>query len=359
MRDLTFNYIVLRNGAEFGQIRPARDSAPVLRMASSGEIKSSLSGDFLPTVFDSNGLPMPSAEVNWLGDELQVEMVINGTVHPLGIFLPATVQTSEHVNGTDAKSLHVEAYDRCWRVKTTCPVQVFFASGVQYLNAIQALLTNAGLSLISAGDSAAEFTEARADWEIGTSTLTIVNELLSEINYNPLWFDQSGVAILEPISVPSAENIDHVLDAAAPDTLVLPGYTSQIDIFSTPNVFIAVCNNADKDAAMVATSENTNPQSPLSIARRGRRIVSVFNVNNIASQDELQAYADQLRNKSMIAGETITVRTGLLPGFGVNDVTALSYGDRFDICLEKAWSMELRPGGTMTHTLEKVVVNLG
>ena len=110
---------------------------------------------------------------------------------------------------------------------------------------------------------------------------------------------------------------------------------------------------------MVATSENTNPQSPLSIQRRKRRIAKVVQVNNIADQTELQAYADRLRNETMISGETIQVQTALLPGFGVDDVTAIRYGDLFAVCIERSYTMDLRVGGMMNHTLEKVVINLG
>jgi hypothetical protein len=61
----------------------------------------------------------------------------------------------------------------------------------------------------------------------------------------------------------------------------------------------------------------------------------------------------------MITGETIRISTALLPGFGVADVVALHYGELAAICIERAWTMELRVGGTMTHELEKVVYNLG
>ena len=110
---------------------------------------------------------------------------------------------------------------------------------------------------------------------------------------------------------------------------------------------------------LLAKAENANPQSPLSIMRRGRRIVAVEHVDNIASQDELQAYANRLRNESMITAETFRVETGLLPGYGVADVTALHYGEFAAVCIERAWDMELRPGGSMNHTLERVVAALG
>lgn len=92
--------------------------------------------------------------------------------------------------------------------------------------------------------------------------------------------------------------------------------------------------------------------------RRGRRIVNVERVNNIASQSALQEYVNIKRNKSMMAGELVTVSTGLLPGFSAQEVVGLIYGNYMGICREKGWTMELQAGGTMTHELEKVVVAL-
>jgi len=139
---------------------------------------------------------------------------------------------------------------------------------------------------------------------------------------------------------------------------VYPEIIRETDIYETPNVIICVCSNADKAAAMKATAENTNPMSPLSIMRRGRRIVQVVQVDNIASQAELQEYANRLLYDSMRTGETIQVETMLQQGFGADDVTALRYDDVMGICVEKAWTMQLTPGGKMQHTLEKVVINL-
>ena len=360
MREISFNYVVVRNGADYGRLWPALDSAPSVRMNEAGAIKSSFSGDFLPTVFGFDDRPIAGAEVNWLTDEIRPELVIDGSIHPLGIFLPATVQESRGQEGTGLQTLHVEAYDRCWIVRDHYTESTtYFASGVNYITAIESLLTTAGIALISSTPTAATLAEAREDWNIGTSYLTIVNQLLSEINYNPLWFDSDGTAILEPASVPSAENILHTFDLADPATLARPGVQRSTDIYSAPNVFICVCSNADKSGPMVARSENTNPQSQLAIQRRGRRIAKVVQVDNIADQNELQAYADRLRNESMITSETIYLTTGLLPGFGVDNVVGLIEDDEMTVCIERGWSMTLTTGGTMQHTLEKVVVQLG
>ena len=346
MREISFRYIIMRNGADYGEIFPIQGAS--LRMDGNANIKTSLSGEFAD----------PGDAVNWLTDEIRPEMVIDGITHRLGIFLPTTVENEENET---TKSVKVEAYDRCWLVENNyTETSKYFASGVNYIDAVESLLTACGIALISAVPTTATLAEAREDWNIGTSYLEIVNQLLSEINYNPLWFDKDGLAILEPASQPSAENIDHVLDMEDIGSLMYPTLNRKTDVFSSPNVFICVCSNADKSGPLVARSENTNPQSPLSIPRRGRRIATVVNVNNIASLTELQAYADRIRNESMITGETISVSTGLLQGYGVGDVTALKYNDSvFAVCAERSWTMDLQTGGVMQHTLEKVVVNLG
>lgn len=360
MRTVGFNYVIVRNGADYGKIWPAQNSAPSLRMNEDGAIKMNLSGEFLPTVFGFDDRPMAGAEVDWMSDRIRPELVIDGAIHPLGVFLPSTVQENTNISGTELESLQVQAYDQCWILQDhyTEGTQ-YFASGTSYLTAIETLLTSAGIALVSATASAATLAEAREDWDIGTSYLTIINQLLSEINYKPLWFNSSGTAVLEPASVPTAANIRRTFDLRDPSVLIRPGVRRKTDVFSAPNVFICVCSNADKDAPMVATSENTNPQSPLAIQRRGRRIAKVVQVDNIADQNELQAYADRIRNESLITSETIQLSTGLLPGFGVGDVVGLITDEAMNVCIERAWSMELRPGGNMQHTLEKVVINLG
>ena len=61
----------------------------------------------------------------------------------------------------------------------------------------------------------------------------------------------------------------------------------------------------------------------------------------------------------MLTGETIRVSTALLPGYGVADVTAIHYGELSAVCVERGWTMQLAPGGTMTHELERVVASIG
>ena len=346
IRTVDFRYYAVRNGANFCELKVPDDSEANITMDDSGSIKTKLSGSFLP----------PAEDVNWLTDEIRPVLIINGVEHRLGLFLAANVKMS--VDGTSSR-LIIDSYDRGWIVRDhRTEYTLYFPAGTKYIDAVGSILAESGITLISATACDEVLAEDRADWDIGTSSLDIVNQLLAEINYEELWFDQDGVAILEPKATPTANNIDHVLDESIVESMMLPGLSTATDVYEQPNVFVCVCSNADKSTAMRAVAENTNPQSPLSIARRGRRITSFVTVDNIATQAELQLYADRMVTDSLLKGETFGLSTCLLPGYGVGDIVVLRYGDIYSLCKERRWTMELRPGGLMSHTLERVVMNL-
>ena len=347
IRTVEFKYQVTRNGAIYTELQTAEGAYPQIQMKSSDAIQTVFNGTF----------QLPKREVDWLTDEIRPAIIIDGVRHNLGVFLPANVHSI--FDGT-VESIAVTANDRCWIPKDYRAERiVYFQAGTNYVEAVASLLAESGITMINETPTDEVMTEDREDWDIGTSYLDIINGLLAEINYAPLWFDSDGIAVIEPVSVPTAINMDHMLDETKVESLLIPGRQNETNLYSTPNVFICCCNNPDKSGAMTAVAENTNPQSPLSIARRGRRITKMIRVNNIPSQEALQAYANRQVTDSMLTGEVITVNTCLLPGFGVWDVTGIRYRDLLAVCKETAWSMELKVGGRMSHTLERAVMNLG
>ena len=62
----------------------------------------------------------------------------------------------------------------------------FFPAGERYTDRIQALLQQCGIQSAIVEDSDEIFATDREDWEIGTTVLDIVNNLLDEINYQSL-----------------------------------------------------------------------------------------------------------------------------------------------------------------------------
>lgn len=361
IRSEGFRYKMLRKGVEYGEIFAA--SAGTARMNGSGEIKTSLQGSFFPYAVDSRG---KRTEINWISDEIKPYIVINGTEHPIGVFLPAAVTPTTN---RGQETLNVEAYDRCWLARDNkIENRIYFAAGTKYITALETLLASCGIAAVAVTATDSKLSTARDDWEPGTSYLSIINELLREITYKELWFDANGTAIIEPESVPTARNIRHRFTDQKPDPRnekeigminVYPVISKQTDIYQRPNVITCVCSSPDRSADLSATAENNNPESPLSLQRRGRRIVRFEKVNNIPSQEALEEYVKHRMMENMVTGEEITIQTPLMPGFGVNDVCAVSFGDTSGICIEREWDMQLEPGGTMSHKLERVVVNFG
>lgn len=278
-RDVRFRVDVLRNGAPITHLQWDTGSAPQIIASRDATIHTSIKGTFL--VNDA---------VDYLSDELQPVMTIDGQETPLGIYQAATPSIK---GAAGQKRVEVEAYDRCWRVYSNRTETILhLAAGASYLTEIRKLLTACGVALVIATPSDATLQTDREDWDVGTSYLTIVNDLLAEINYNSLWFDASGVARLEPYQEPSAQNIDWsygTTDLFLPDRHPGPNFSDEEDIFDAPNVFICVCSNPDLEQPMAATAVNDNPQSRKSTFRRNMRIASLIKVDNIASQEELQA----------------------------------------------------------------------
>lgn len=333
---------VIRNGATLTTLHPVSD--PLVDCNSEAQIKTSMSGIF-----------RNDTKVNWLTDELMPYQIIDGVEHPVGIFPVGTVSYGYDENG--AETVTVEAYDRCMILNQTKTERIIhFSAGKNYIAAVEELLTEAGIDLRMSTPTAATMQTDREDWQIGTPYLEIINTLLSEINYAQIWFDSRGYARLQPVKAPQASNIDHRYGVKEKINLLQRPCTIETDMFDAPNVFIVVCSNPDLDAPMVATAVNDNPVSSLSIFRRGRRIVKTYKVDNIPSQEELEAYAETLKLNGMITSEVATISTANLPGHGVYDTIAITHPDIEGIFQEVSWSLILAPGQTMLHKIRRSVI---
>lgn len=343
-REIAYKIKILRNNASVSTLEWDADDAPSVDMDSEAEIKSSLQGTFLI-----------NPDYDPLKDELQPVIVTDGQETPLGVYACATPSYSGEGS---SRRMTIEAYDRCWKVQSTRTEAVLhFSAGTKYMAAIDQLLTGAGISLIMRTDSEAVFPADREDWDIGTDYLTIINDLLKEMNYNPLWFDAGGYAHIEPYTPPSSAVIKRNYSARDIRRLpMLPGCEEETDIFSAPNVFICICSNADRTASLVAISVNDSPMSSKSVFRRGRRIVEVVKVDQIADQAALQAYADRLRTDSMMATQAVTFYVPAEGGHGMQDVISIDHPDVGGIYMELGWSLTMAQGESMAITARRTVM---
>lgn len=341
MRLVDYRYDLVRNGVPYARLTAVEGSAPMITWQAEAQIQASMTGTFLAR-----------ADSDWYHDIVRPWMQLNGTWHQLGDYVLSDA-TETYAHGVSHVTLNL--MDQVLRVKQAATEGLLYLrAGTPYLTAIQQLVSGAGILRLLADPCDAVLPADREDWEEGTSYLVIVNALLGEIGYNPLWFDHSGTARLTKYTEPSAANIKHTY--ASGKALIAPGCTITADVYNPANVFKVLVSNSDLPAPMVATAVNDYPKSRISTVNLGRRVPApIVRLDSIASQDALQAYANQLRLASLLGTEKITYTTANEPGHGYLDTTALEHERLKGIYMETDWTMTLSHAGQMQHKARRVM----
>ena len=336
MREIDYRVDVLRSGVRFGHLRFDAADAPSVYCDAGAAVKLSLRGTFLP-----------DAAVDYLTDELQPVCILDGVEHKLGVYRIISCRSVTTETGSRDE---LEAYDRTILLQQgKLEQRDSWAAGTSYDEIVLHYLAAVGLTRVLLTPSGHVLQTAREDWDVGTSYLSIVNALLSEINYSDLWFDREGVAHVEPYTPPGAGQIKHHYGLAGRTAkLLTPEVSRELDVYDKPNVIVCVLSNPELPP-QTATAVNDFPVSRLSILRRGLRIPQVVKVDNIAA-DELQAYANRLRDKAMQTGELVEIASPAYPDHGIGDTLSLELPELHGLYRETSWSI------TMRHTLERTVI---
>lgn len=340
VRKVSVRYDVVRNGIRMTQLKAK--SIATITMLVSAQLKTYMTGTFAE-----------NKDFDLLIDHIRPYLIIDGAEYVLGDYIISVAETRITETGTE---LYLEAYDQSLIVsQNRLDSRISLAAGNLYIDTIRKLLQDCGISMVMSDLDESTLTTTREDWEVGTSYLDIINGLLTEINFKPLWFDMNGFARLQKNISPSASNINFVYKADEASILKAEA-NSLLDIYNAPNVFIVEVSNPDLPEPLRAISVNEDPGSILSTIRRGRRIVAPLEkLDNIASQEALQEYADNKRLQSMLSTETITFTTALEPGHGVGDIVAIQHPDFSGVYQEMEWEMPLAPGGLMRHKARRIV----
>lgn len=272
---------------------------------------------------------------------------------PLGVFLLST--PPRQTDSALVVTRQIQAYDlnqilNDW--KTTDRYTI--SAGVNYMTAVQNLLTSAKIT--NTNLTATSLTlQTALNYAVGTPYLTIINDLLTQINYRTLWFDENGVAIAQPWVNPSAVAPEYTY-ADDSESVTMPTVQDAYDLFSVPNVWIVTVSQAGV-TAISSTYTNSNSLSPTSTTNRGRQIVSVVANTNAPNTTTLGSIAQQIAFNDSQVYEMVTFQTAIMPFHQDYDVVQFSFSTlgisaNFS---EFGWSFPLQAGGTMQHTVRKIV----
>lgn len=337
----TFRFDIVENGVCIGQAFAL--NKPSVKCDSDAEVKMSLSGEFVLNIQDPN----------WLKARIKPYLIIGGKESSLGEYL-----ISQADDCTDKKGV------KFWQIKgmdlgripqrSRTEKRVLFQAGQRYTDIVQSILIELGISRIIAIQSDATLKNDRADWEIGTSWIKIINSLLAEINYQSLWFDTEGNARIQPHRQVDGTVIDHRYESGELSQ-IKPQVDISSDIYKAYNVFTAMVSSPEYEEPMIAVSVNDIPTSRISTVNIGRVQAPIEKLDDIANQEELQKYVDNLRFQSMCSTETISFRTALNQ-HQVRDIVSIHHPQASGIYQETQWKMTLSFDGEMTHTAQRVVI---
>ena len=295
--------------------------------------------------------------INFLSDRIKpyyrLKMSDGGWAEfALGVFLLSTPPRQVDITGTIMRE--VEAYDQLQvLVDDKVDERYTIAAGTNYITAVSTLLTGAGITSQNLTPTDKTLPTAK-DWEPGTSKLTIINALLTSINYRSLFFDENGVAIAQPYVSPSDRASEYTY-ATNSTSVILPDAVDELDLFDIPNKVVLTVSESDR-AVLTGTYTNSNADSPTSTVSRGRTIVHFESVDAV-DQATLDDMAERkLYDKSQLY-QKVPFNTALMPHHSEADVLTLQYTDlgidaKFS---ETSWEMELKPGGRHRHNVRKIV----
>jgi hypothetical protein len=271
---------------------------------------------------------------------------------PLGIFILSSPTRKDQTNGVFRD---VEAYGGLViLLNDRLESRLVIPAGTRYYAAARDILLSAGITKYNI-----EFTDAELkrdiEFEPGKEKLFIVNELLSQINYTPIYDDVNGVFVSAPYRSPASRSADY---SYKDDELsvMYAGAEEQLDLFDIPNKWVVVCSNAEQEP-LYSVYINENPNSITSTVNRGRTNVDYREVTDIANQQSLDAYVQRIAFEASQVYGKITFETGIMPMHDYSDVLELDYSPlgikgKYS---ETSWTLPLSIGGKMKHEIRKVV----
>ena len=245
----------------------------------------------------------------------------------------------------------MELYDESYKLdEANLSNRLYFESGTLYLDAVKTILAEYGYeSVISDEDNHA--LQISREWELGENVMDIVNELLKEINFNNFFIDAEGVVRLTKkmqYQVPV-----HVYREGQ-CSILLPDLSQTEDIYKIPNVFVGVVSRPEAEPIMYR-KVNDDPNSSVSTVGRGFEIAYVETLSDIASEEELKKYIEDLYLQSIQIVEKIEFSTAVEPDHVFEELVQIDAKNVAGLFKEISWDIELSNSGFMKHTAERKV----
>ena len=293
-------------------------------------------------------------DINFLTDKVKPSMCLRTPKgiekFPLGVFF---MNSPERQALTGGVGRNIECYDTTLQLEDDkFTSRHTITAGTNYATAIQSILNSAGITDARITSTTSTLAVA-IDFPLGTSKLEAVNQLLAAINYNPINADQNGRLVCEPYEDPLFRS-PQASYITGSKSIIFSGVKEELDAFNIPNKVVRYLNSADR-TTLISEVTNDDPENPLSTIARGRTIVDIASVNDIADQTTLDNYTARVMD-GFKAYQRVVLETATMPNHGNMDCIyivdkELALSGKY---IEESWNLNLTLGGHMSHTLRKV-----
>lgn len=271
--------------------------------------------------------------------------------YPLGVYL---ISSPNRQSDGISVIRQLECYDKCVILnEDKFTNRYFIPKGQLYTQAINEILESA--KIFNHDITASQLTvSADIEFEIGTTKLSAINQLLSAINYTPIWFDANGYARASVYISPKLRNEEYSY-LTDEQSIIFLGVEQNIDTFNVPNIIIRYTNNPESNY-LYAKYVNNKPSSKLSTVTRGRNVVDCETVSDIANQTTLEQYVARLAEEQALY-EEISFDTANMPHHTYCDCLRIENKELGlnGAYIEQEWTMNLEVGGRMHHRCKRIV----
>lgn len=285
-------------------------------------------------------------EFDMFSDRLRPVMTINDVDYDFGEFMIVAAPVED-----DGKEYcyNIEAYDETMMLKQSALTsRLFFAKRTNYLSIIASLIANCGITRINYDNNNLK-TNIDHEFAVGTSYLTIINQLLDEINFAHVHAGENGYLYLEQNQ--TKITADYVYDDN--NSTLIDSIRKDTDIYSLPNVIVGYTTSPDAATSLRYKKTNSSPRSAISTVRRGYNVVETIELSDCPDLATLQAVVNNRYNQATQATETATVITMPDGNHLYGSFVSIGENGQNDLYREVGWSIEF--GGHMTHNLERRV----
>jgi len=332
---------ILRNYIPIGTLQAESCS---ISYNSDAEIKRSAS-----LVCNMDMMKLTASEFDIMSDRISPVIIDDdGTEHREGVFM---MISAPKTYGEAYDSTSFELYDESYILaQSSFDSRRYYAAGTLYTSVFNEILGDCSLTRLHI-DASNSTLQIDREFPLGENILKSLNELLLEAGYDALHMDENGYAMCTLKADKTSPEFVYRTNALS---TVQPALTSTFDIYGIPNVFVGVVSTPDQ-SVMKYVAENHNTDSCLSIERRGYKLTKVYNLDSVASSQELAGYVERLLNDSMMAVEGVNFTTTIQPGHGFQNCVQIEHKDITGLFIEKSWSYSFGTGASMNHYAEKKV----